>query len=529
MPRWLWMIAALAVLIYLNAIPGDFVFDDKLIQRDPRVLGQTSFWTIFVTDYWYKYIGTSADLYRPLTIASYAINHMLAGMSSPAFHVANIALHALVSVVVVLLVDALFRDRDLSVTSGLLFAAHPLHTEAVTGIVGRAELLSAVFLLWALYLHARSYVLFGWGRALWLPLALIAYLCALLSKETAIVGPGLLVLVEVVRRLDQTPRTGVALKSNLPSRPWLPFFAVLALYVAVAGVYLGIRYQVVGVFLQKPPQKSYLLLFGHPLRTRVLTALTIVMIYARLLTLPVTLSADYSFRQVPLIESLNDAAPLIGLAILIAVGVVFLWAIRRRLLPLAFGIAFFAVAYALVGNLIVPIGVMVAERLMYLPSVGFCIAVAWVGLTGVRRYAPKLPSPWRQRAPSMALTTVLLLYGVRTFVRNMDWRDNEHLYAATVAASPDCHAAHFNYSAILLRDPNKKELALQELLKAYAIRRDHYPSLVNLASVYLDLDQPYRAREIAVEGLKVRPDGRELQGLLAAAEQRLRAQAPGGE
>ncbi|MFQ5668688.1 MAG: hypothetical protein ACE5I7_19980, partial [Candidatus Binatia bacterium] len=194
------LVVLVAVAVYLNAIPDGFVFDDKLIQRDPRIHLQTSFWTIFVTDYWYKYIGTSADLYRPLTIASYALNYAVAGLSSPAFHAVNILLHALVCALLVVLLDALVRDRALAVVSALLFATHPIHTEAVTGIVGRAEILTALFLLAALYLHVRGYTLWGQGRAVWLPVALLAYFCALLSKETAIVGPGLLLVVEYTGR-----------------------------------------------------------------------------------------------------------------------------------------------------------------------------------------------------------------------------------------------------------------------------------------------------------------------------------------
>src|SRR5574341_621875 len=82
-PLWgpVLLVGALAVLVYVNGLPGGFVFDDKLIQRDPRIQGQTSLWTIFATDYWYTYIGTSADLYRPLTILSYAFNYKLFGLS----------------------------------------------------------------------------------------------------------------------------------------------------------------------------------------------------------------------------------------------------------------------------------------------------------------------------------------------------------------------------------------------------------------------------------------------------------------
>ena len=511
--RWLLVVALLAAAVYLNGIPGAFVFDDKLIQRDPRINGQESFWTIFVTDYWYKYIGTSADLYRPLTIASYALNRMVAGLHPPAFHLVNIALHAAASVVVVLLVKALLGGRRLAVVAGLLFALHPVHTEAVTGIVGRAEVLSALFLLVALTLQACDYTLSGRGRSVWMPVGLLAYFCALLSKETAIVGPGLAAIVDyVVQGRQPTATEG-------ESRQWAMRRTLgrVALYAGVALVYLVIRYAIVGRFLQKAPPRSYTLLFGQPLAMRVFTALEILAIYMRLLFFPATLSADYSYRQIPLLDAPNGTA-LVGLFVAVALVGSFVWAVRRRAWPAICGLGFFGISYSIVGNFPVPLQVLVAERLLYLPSVGFCIGIAWLWVGGVD-WAARRGGLWR-RVPYAVLAVVLVLYATRTVVRNFDWRDPETIYAATVRASPDCFAARFNYSAILL-SKGKTQEALDQMLTAYAVRNDFYPLLVNLASVYVRLGQPEQARNIAVQGLRVRPDGREIKAVLAEAERQL--------
>jgi tetratricopeptide (TPR) repeat protein len=511
------LVALAAVVVYLNSIPGDFVFDDKLIQRDPRIHGQTSFWTIFVTDYWYQFIGTQADLYRPLTIASYALNYAVAGLNSAAFHAVNVALHAMVCALLLVLIDALLHDRVLALVSGLLFATHPIHTEAVTSIVGRAEILVALFLLVALYLHARRYVLWGLGRGVWLPVALIAYFCGLLSKETAIVGLGLVLLVEWVLRADNAPRGGRLQQASTDAASLRPAVMMWALYATVSAVYLVIRYRVLGQFVQKAPPKEYYLLMGQPLATRLLTGFKILAIYLKLLVFPLTLSADYSYRQVPLVSSLDSLGAAIGFVAAVCICGTFVWVMRRRVLPAAFALGFFLVSYAVVSNLLVPIGVLVAERLMYLPSVGFCVGIAWFGLALCRRYGTE-----ETGAPILAV--VLLLYGGRTFMRNLDWRDQETLFAATAEASPDCHAAHFNYAAVLLQTSKRsdaKELALKQLLKAYEIRQDHYPTLVNLTMVYLDMGQLQKAKEAAMEGLKVHPDSEKLRSLLQTIEKRL--------
>lgn len=522
------LVALVAVVVYLNAIPADFAFDDKLIQRDPRINGRESFWSIFVTDYWYKYIGTSADLYRPLTIASYALNVMFAGLNSSAFHAVNVLLHAAVCALVVILIDALLRDRVLAVVSGLLFATHPIHTEAVTGIVGRAEILTALFLLLALYLHVRQYTLRGFGQALWLPVAGLAYFCALLSKETAIVGPGLLLVVDVVGRMRHKREVSEGGAARTPAQRGEPSIAhtagVLALYIAIAVAYLWIRLLVVGVFLQKPPAKDYYLLFGHPLTTRLLTGFKVLAIYLKLLFFPVTLSADYSYRQVVLSESLDSLGPVIGMVAGLCLAGAFAYAVRARVLAIVFALGFFAVAYSVVSNLVVPIGVLVAERLMYLPSVGFCAALAWLGVALSRRYAPAFATGWRRRVPVSILVLVVGLYSLRTVIRDVDWRDQETLYAATVQDSPECFAALFNYSAVLMQTSKRsdaQQLALDLLLRAYAIRQDHFPSLVNLSLMYLNRGELDKARDFAQQGLKVKPNNNKIRGILKTIDNRL--------
>jgi len=532
--RPLLLVCLVAVVVYLNGVPGNFTFDDKLIQRDARIHGDTSFWTIFVTDYWYHYIGTSPDLYRPLTIASYALNFAVAGLYSPAFHVVNVLLHVLFCALMIALLDALVRDRTLAVVAGVLFATHPIHTEAVTSIVGRAEMMSALFLVGALYLQARRYTLWGLGKGVWLPAALLSYFCSLLSKETAIVGPGLVVVVEYVSRMGDLPRTGdgeAGAARVFDAATLRRLAGEVALYVGVAVLYLFIRYLVLGRFLQEPPAKSYYLLFGQPLLTRVLTAFDILDTYVRLLVYPATLSADYSYRQVPLVTGFDSAAALIGMVLAVVLCGAFVWAVRKRVMPVVFALAFFAVSYSIVSNFIVPIGVLVAERLMYLPSVGFCVGVAWVGLTLTRRYAEVVSCGVLRWVPSGVLAAVVLLYGVRTVVRNFDWWDQEILYAATVKAAPECHAARFNYSAVLMQTskrPDRNQVALENLLKAYEIRPDHYPTLINLSLLYMDLGQLDKAREIAQEGLQVLPSSKKLHEILQTIDSRERQKPKGG-
>lgn len=508
------LIAALAAAaVYANGIPGDFVFDDKLIQRDARIR-DFDVVAIFTTEYWGGYAGTTGDLYRPLTIFSYALNKAVTGLSSPWFHAVNVLLHGAASALLVLLIDALFRDRRLALASGLLFATHPVHTEAVTGIVGRAEVLAALFLLAALYLHATREPLWRLPDRRRIALGLGAYFCALLSKETAIVGLGLLALVDWVRWSALAPRDR--------GRFLPPARTLIGLHAGVAVLYLALRGAVLGKLLTQPPRRPGLL-FLEPLGTRLLTVFEIFAVNLKLLFWPVTLSADYSYRQVPVVSEITApvAAGALAAALLLAALV---RAVRSRALPAAFALGFFVVAYSVVSN-VIPIGVLVAERLLYLPSVGFCAAVAWAGVWVANRLAAVPRAASLRHLPAALLGVVLALYSARTVARNLDWRDAETIYRATLEASPDCHAAHFNYAAIVMQrdDRESNELALKHLLRANEIHDRDFPCWVNLANVYLRLGRAEEARDAARQGLERWPKSGKLKTLLQAAEAQIAA------
>lgn len=492
--------------------------DDRLVLLDARILGHTGLAEVFRTDYW-QHAGSaeSADLYRPLTILSFRWNHAVAGPSAAAYHAVNVVLHAAVSALVATLVGALFGGPRLAAASGLLFALHPVHTEAVTTVVGRAELQAALFLLAALGLHARGYAL-GGHRRRGLAVALLCFGLALLSKESAAVGPGLVLLLDALAWLGRG--------RGPEARELRRALGVTALYTAVVAGYLALRLAVLGR-LAGSPIEDVGLLFGEPLAARLWTGLQILAIYARLLAFPLTLSADYSLRQVPVLHDPAHPAVLAGLLLALALVAGLVWGLRRRSGPLVFAIGSFAVSYSLVSNLVTPIGVLVAERLLYLPSLGFCVGLAWAWerLDSRRRGPRGAASARPDRLATAALALVLLLYGARTVVRNQDWRDALTLFAATVEASPESAAAHFNYGATLFQERRDAAGALPHFERALEIRPRFLPAHLNLVTAWLQLGRYEEAREAARRGLALFPDDPGLRERLALAE-RLQRQAP---
>ncbi|MGH8721731.1 MAG: hypothetical protein ACREU4_07090, partial [Burkholderiales bacterium] len=174
-------VAACAVLVYIGALWNSFAMDDLYIIADnPLVRTPAGIWRAFAEPYWPRAFG--GEMYRPLVIASFAIDRLLDGPTW--FHVVNVCWHAGVAVVVAALVRR-WSGAEAALVAGLLFAVHPVHVEAVANVVGRAEMMAAGFSLLALYAAVERHSV-GWSAA--------ALLLGLLSKENAAVTPGLIVL-----------------------------------------------------------------------------------------------------------------------------------------------------------------------------------------------------------------------------------------------------------------------------------------------------------------------------------------------
>ena len=398
--------------MFAGALLNGFTFDDPhIVAENPAVLGEEGWLSLLTTHYWSGEKPTGA-LWRPLTLATYRLNRDLTGPGPFGFHLVNILLHGIAALLVCLLLRRL-AGEPVATLSALLFATHPIHTEAVASIVGRAELLAALFVLAAWLLRERP-----WTSA-------SLFLLAMLSKESAAIFPALLVAEDVLM-----PRAGVS-----PRAPWRRY----ALHAAALVIFLAARFQVVGPVAGDPAGPFAQI---DPL-TRILTAVGVLGRGLFLMLFPVKLSADYSFDQIPLATGALDPAFLAGLGALaacVAAGVAS-WR-RARAIPL--GLAIYFVALLPVSNLLIGIGVMMAERLFYLPSVGFCLAsgaaIAW--LAGAL-------SP-RRAVAAATLVTLLVAgaYAARSARRTGDWFDQLTLFEATVGTSPRSALAQINLGGV---------------------------------------------------------------------------------
>ncbi|XP_068047020.1 protein O-mannosyl-transferase TMTC1 isoform X4 [Anomalospiza imberbis] len=191
------VLAGLCALCYGNSLRGEFVHDDVwAIVNNPDVRAAAPVSAAFANDFWGKRMAenTSHKSYRPLCVLTFKLNILLAGMNPFYFHAVNVILHCLVTLVLMYTCDkAVFKDCRLAFVTALFFAVHPIHTEAVTGIVGRADVLACLLFLLAFLSYNRSVDQLYVGEhfpptasPFFLLLSLFLGTCAMLVKETGV-------------------------------------------------------------------------------------------------------------------------------------------------------------------------------------------------------------------------------------------------------------------------------------------------------------------------------------------------------
>jgi protein O-mannosyl-transferase len=423
-PRWPPIVTALvAVLVYANAVANGFVLDDRgIILQNPLVQEPWTSWRAFVSPYWPPEVG--GGQYRPLGILSFALDRALAGDSAAWYHLVNVGWHAAATVLLTVL-GLQLGGVAVGVVAGLLFAVHPVHVEAVANTVGRLELMAATFGLATLLLHRR--------RSAW---AGLTFAAALLSKESAIVVPMLALLV------DRIP--GAA------PRRWQPLGVGYAAVVVTWGAMMAYALR------DSSLSTTTAVFVGLSPMARLLTVLSIVPHYARLLLVPAQLSADY---EPGVLAAATTVTPMVVVGLLVVVLVALALRLTWRRVPLlAVALAWSAIALAPVSNVLVVTGVALAERTLYLASAGVTIGIAWL----VTRAAVSTPLVW-------GLAGLLLVAGaLRTWTRTPVWRDSRTLALQLVEDHPESYRGHW-VAARVLRAAGDLPAAAREYAVAHSI------------------------------------------------------------
>jgi Tfp pilus assembly protein PilF len=453
---------AIVAAVYGNTLFNGFAQDDRIYILENHAVTAHSAREILLPN-------ALSHVFRPLSFVTLSANWAVSGARPFTYHLCNVLLHAAATCLLYWLLrrllEGLPRATEIAFVSGLLFAVHPIHTEAVGNVVGRSELLAAgfLFLAWLLYLRGRHV------------LALAGFALALLSKESAVVFLPLVVLTDYLRGSWQ--------------RTWRYFSlaGLVLLYVAIFWKVQGGRLGTVTPFLDNP-------LAGLPTGLRILNAFRVAAKYLSLLIYPSALSCDYSYDSITLYANWRAWLGALPMFVLFTV---WLWSLftRRGGWALAGGV--YLIGFAATANILFPIGTIMGERLAYLPSAGFCLLIAllWARL-GERR--PRLALG--------VLAVVVAGLSLRTTLRNLDWRDDFTLYSSALRVVPGSAKMH-NAIATEYASRGQPERAREEYQAALQIYGRYPEALESFGLFEASAGNDARARQLLTAAMSLAQRG----------------------
>jgi hypothetical protein len=460
--------AAVACLAYAGALGNGWALDDHpVIERNPAAHSPRAALVAAFSPYWPPEDGLSAGLWRPLTVLTYGIDWVLSGGRPWWFHLVNLLLHGAITGLVVLVVAA-WLPSAAALIAGVVFAVHPVHTEAVANVVGRAELLAALGLLGAV-LAARRFRR-SRARRLWFAVAVAAAAAAQLSKEHGVVAVGLVGLDHVLER----DRAGEA------PRP-----SSVGLYLALATVTLGYLHlwnAVTGDFVAAAA--------AVPLRElstteRLAAVFPVQLEVVRLLVWPWDLAPEYGPQTIPIRGRWSWAATL-GATVAAAI-VVLAVLVRRRAPAVAFGVLAGVLTYAATSNLLFVSGVILAERALYLAALAPAVVHGWLA----ERAAPP-----HVRVAVAGVVLVSGAFTVRTVTRVPFWRDTRTVVVEGFIYHPESFSAQVRLAQARERLGDVQG-AIAQYLAATAIYDGYSFVPVRAAQLALASGRPTLARELA--------------------------------
>jgi 4-amino-4-deoxy-L-arabinose transferase-like glycosyltransferase len=486
-----WLTISFACLLFYGHTVGfDFTYDDfPQIFNNPLVLASlcdsAATWQLLSSP------TIPGDLYRPLTLLSYRVNFLLFGIAPWSYHLLNILLHLVVSLLTFQLAKPLVRSPAVALVAALVFAVHPIHIEAVANIIGRAELLAAMFICLAM-LASTSGInsITSQRQNFWLITSLLLYLLATLCKESSLAAFPLIPLYAYLS-------SPLAARSQIRNK-LIQFSTVLVLVTLLT---LLLRLVVLGDKFTIQQDTNYFhsenpLLYNTTFLQRLFPGLVIIGKYLQLLVIPFNLSIDYSSSFA---TYWNEVYSLSGAAhALLAVSMAILTVAVRRTGWSFFG-AWFLITFALTCNIITPIGTIMAERLAYLPSIGFCIF--FVCLIDKFIFIKIAPLRMSYLLPVVYILLLVTLGMPRTFV----WQNNRAVFTQGAIDNPSGPKAHYNLAEFYQHESGELDLAYYSYLRAFALQPTMIPAAIEMAKLSLMEENYVQAKHWCQEVLRLAP------------------------
>jgi tetratricopeptide (TPR) repeat protein len=483
------IIAVFAFILYAQSISYNYALDDTAVLKKNNLVhkGFSGIPELLKKSYWYGFCGIDDPIYRPASLVLFAIEWQFFPDNPNVYHFFSVLLYAVSCWFLFHLLCKFFKNQNMlfPFVCGILYAAHPIHTEVVDNIKSMDEILCFIFaissiLLFIKWLSNNSIAI--------LILALFSYFMSLVSKETGII---FLILI---------PLTLFVFVSNDKKK----IIQVSLLIVGITVLYIITRLSI----LVNTATEGHLGIMDNSLigvdnsMNYYTSAIYILFKYILLLIVPHPLSYDYSFAQVPL-KTLGDPISLFSILLYLFLGIYAIIKIKNKNV-FAYAILFYLISIFPVSNLYLKLASTMAERFLYIPSLGYCIIVTLFLLKLTKSDMKIKFTTLTQMVSKNTILFVLVfiiagLYSVKILSRNPNWKNNTILFAHDAEVSDNSAKSHYNYGCVLLDDlynnesnPSLKsgilDHAIIELNRAISI----YP---NYPEVYSFLSSAYIKKE----------------------------------
>lgn len=451
-------------LLFVNTLSHQYALDDSIVITENSLTkeGLSGIPEIMKRDAFYGFFGGERNLvaggrYRPLSIATFAVEYHFLGKNPFFSHLVNALLYSICVLLVFLIMKLWLKNHfnnkhylSIPFLIALLFAAHPIHTEVVANIKGRDEImgllgaLGAMFFFWKYLFHKK------------LPHLIFAFVCfflGLLSKENVITFLPLFALAVYFFEPKK-------LKSAI-----LPSIGFLAL----SGLYLYLRHIFTGTDFT-PSMTVLNNAYIHATESeRLATILFTFGKYLQLLIFPHPLTHDYYFNQIPL-QSWSSPGVIISLLLLLSALAYGVFGLLKRD-PVAFGIIFFLATFSIVSNLFFNVGTTMSERFMFMPSLGFVLIFTILTHRLVKKFVIENK---RIQYRAIIIGLFVLGFSVKTLERNPAWENNYTLFSTDIKYSPNSAKLNSALGGTLIEEAEKNVTAEEKA------------DLLNSATFYLN-------------------------------------------
>lgn len=564
-----------ATLLYVNTLSAGYVWDDRAaIVGNADVTQSNDLSMLFLNDFWGQDMSLSSShkSYRPVTVLSFRLNHMLHGLVAKGYHGLNIIIYG-ITVTLGYYMARLWLSNNAARFASLLFCFHPVHVEAVASLVGRADCLCGLFYFATIIAYTNAMRESeslnanededndNTIRNRWLyvtSLYALSFLCAVatsLSKEIGVTVFGILILIEISTKIadhrkemsKKTTKVQVLTVSSFQKGfniclrgtvmtvfQWTTSCVRVVLIVTVAVTFMYFRLKLNG----DSTTPSWTLLENHisllpSFKQRALSYAQSHFWYAFKLVFPRYLCFDYGYACINTIDHAVDWRNILPLAVYSSITYLIYYSIRHVRVSLLMGLALFLIPLLPALNIFLVVGTVLAERLLFLPSMGFCMLVAeilmvdnsalWESDHNIGAMIDKnQPSTIIKRVLSymdalhLFVLTLSILGSMRIITRNLDWNSEFRIYESALEVCPLSTKALTNYAVLSGSSQQWTHKSLASALSALDVYKGQSGNFMNVGVVYSRMRQYARSAWYSEQGLLRKQRDGKLWGYLGS-------------